>query len=60
MIVRADHVLCHEWPHGLAWHIAVDWLITAPDTDPVALERDFLGLRGRWPEKTALSSGRKA
>jgi hypothetical protein len=60
MIAGADHVLCHEWPHGLAWHIAVDWLIHAPDTDPVALERGFLGLRGRRSEKTAFSSGRKA
>jgi hypothetical protein len=60
MIVGAEHMLCHKWPHALAVRIAVDWLINAPHTDPVAFERGFLGLRGRQPEKPALSSGRKA
>jgi hypothetical protein len=60
MIVSAEHVLCHKWPHSVALHIAVDWLINAPYTDPVAFERGFLGPRGRRSEKPALSSGRKA
>jgi hypothetical protein len=36
---QAVEVLCHEWAHALAWNFAVDRLINAPDTDPVAFER---------------------
>ena len=36
---RLGAVLCHEWAHALAWNFAVDRLINAPNTDPVAFER---------------------
>jgi hypothetical protein len=36
---QAVEVLCHEWAHALAWNFAVDRLINAPDTDPIAFER---------------------
>jgi hypothetical protein len=60
LIVGADDVLCQKWPHTLAGHFAVDWLRNAPDTDPVAFKRASWGYAGGGPEKTALSSGRKA
>ena len=33
---QAVEELCHELAHALAWNFAVDRLINAPDTDPVA------------------------
>ena len=38
---QAVEVLCHEWAHALAWNFAVDRLINAPDTDPIAFERAY-------------------